>query len=71
MTRRSGSAILLVVAAALPQAIRNDQADVLSSARFIEEQGVLELRAALEEIEKTPHSSGPRQGVEAPGQATQ
>lgn len=33
------------------QAMRDRQADLLSSARFIEEQGVLELRAALETLE--------------------
>lgn len=34
------------------QAMRERQADLLSSARFIEEQGVLEIRAALEEFEQ-------------------
>lgn len=34
------------------QAMRERQADLLSSARFIEEQGVIEIKAALEEIEK-------------------
>ena len=34
------------------QAMRDRQADLLSSARFIEEQGVVEIKAALEEIEK-------------------
>jgi hypothetical protein len=36
------------------QPMRERQADLLSSARFIEEQGVVEIRAALEEIEKGP-----------------
>lgn len=36
------------------QLMRNRQADLLSSARFIEEQGVVEIKAALEEIEKGP-----------------
>lgn len=35
------------------QAMREQQADLLSSARFVEEQGVLEIKAALEEIEKS------------------
>ena len=34
------------------QPMRDRQADLLSSARFIEEQGVVEIRAALEEFEK-------------------
>ncbi len=34
------------------QPMRDRQADLLQSARFIEEQGVVEIRAALEEIEK-------------------
>lgn len=34
------------------QPMRDRQADLLSSARFIEEQGVVEIRAALEELEK-------------------
>jgi hypothetical protein len=34
------------------QPMRDRQADLLSSARFIEEQGVVEIRAALEEIER-------------------